>query len=191
MPGRPADTAREGGGGAVVSEAGSLSSIGDGLGCLWAYTREHGVARPPATYVTGDGFRLGRWVVSRRAERGRDPARDALLESLPGWAWNTCDLWFEERLRQFSIARSSGGLRGDRGLRGWAVRQWRAAAAGELSQLKLEQLERAGVLGFASAYVSRRKGVHRRGQARTRPAESGTQRREMQSSSDEKGEGHG
>jgi hypothetical protein len=190
-PERPVGDGREGSGRALVFEVGSLSRIQRGLGCLWAYTREHGVARPPAVYVTADGFRLGRWVVSRRHERGRDPARDALLETLPGWTWNTRELRFEERLRQFSMARGSGGLSGDRVLRGWAVRQWRAAATGELSKRKLEQLEGAGVLAFASAHASRRKGVHQRGQARTRPAESGTRQREMQSISDEKGEGHG
>lgn len=162
-----------------------------GLGCLWAYTREHGVARPPTVYVTADGFRLGRWVASRRRERGRDPARDALLESLPGWTWSTRDLWFEERVRQFAVARSSGGLSGDHALRAWAMRQWRAATTGRLSKRRLDRLESVGVLAFASAQVSRREGVHRGGSVRPRPAGSGTRQRAMQSISDEKGEGHG
>jgi hypothetical protein len=123
--------------------SGALLGSERGLGCLWVYTHECGVARPPAAYVTGDGFRLGRWVVSRRAARGKDPVLDALLESLPGWTWSTRDLFFEERVRQFVAARDSGGLKGDRGLRDWAVCQWRAAATGELSMRKLEQLKGA------------------------------------------------
>lgn len=126
VPGRPVGGGRKGDDSARAVEAGPLSRHQRGLGCLWAYTCEHGVARPPAACVTGDGFRLGRWVVARRREHGRDPVRDALLESLPGWTWNTRDQRFEERLRQFLIA-NSGDLRGDHALRDWAVRQWEAA----------------------------------------------------------------
>lgn len=134
-----------------------------GLSCLWEYVREHADARPPFDYVTEDGFKLGSWVRRRRSQRGKNPVLDAQLESLPGWCWDTRDLRFKEGLARFEAAHAAGALYGDLWLRRWVRRQAGAAARGALSPNRLEQLQRAGVLEFASAQLSYRYRVHREG----------------------------
>ena len=58
------------------------------LAALRAFAAEHGHARPPRTYVSPDGLRLGMWVVNRRRrERTCTPWQRQQLESLPGWTW--------------------------------------------------------------------------------------------------------
>jgi hypothetical protein len=62
-----------------------------GFAALMAYLAEKGHALVPATYVTPDGFRLGSWVVVRRADyhSGRlDSHRVTALVALPGWSWD-------------------------------------------------------------------------------------------------------
>ena len=134
-----------------------------GLAHLWAYVREHGHARPPGSYVPGDGYRLGRWVKWRRSQRGQDLVFDAFLESLPGWTWHTYSLAFNEWLERFELARSSGCIKGDLPLRRWIRRQAEAAARGKLSTARAEQLRRGGVLDFAPARLRGGKCVHRAG----------------------------
>ena len=64
---------------------------------LEAYVAEHGHARPPLGYRTRDGCRVGQWVVANRSRRSElPPERQARLEALPGWAWNTKDAAWEE-----------------------------------------------------------------------------------------------
>jgi hypothetical protein len=62
-----------------------------GLTALRTYVAARGGARMPPTYRAPDGFRLGAWVVARRAEhrRGQLPSdRVAELEAVPGWSWD-------------------------------------------------------------------------------------------------------
>lgn len=57
---------------------------------LQAYVDEH-ASIPVHTCVTGDGFKLGKWVSSQRVSyaKGRLPAdRIEQLEQIPGWLWN-------------------------------------------------------------------------------------------------------
>lgn len=57
---------------------------------LQEFVERTGSACISVLYVEPDGFRLGRWVSSRRSEyhTGRlSPDRIAALESLPGWTW--------------------------------------------------------------------------------------------------------
>jgi superfamily II DNA or RNA helicase len=79
----------------------------EGYESLVRFTKREGSARPPSSWVES-GFRLGRWVVRhrrlhRRGKLTEDRAR--LLESLPGWVWNSKDaVWMEhfEALRSFA-----------------------------------------------------------------------------------------
>ncbi len=59
-------------------------------GQLLAYVRQHGNARVPPSHVSGDGDRLGAWVVEQRDRFTRgmlEPDRARRLEQLPGWTW--------------------------------------------------------------------------------------------------------
>lgn len=59
-----------------------------GLASLRAYAARFGDCRVPHAYVDDDGFRLGAWVLKRRAESrsgGLRPERADRLESVPGW----------------------------------------------------------------------------------------------------------
>jgi superfamily II DNA or RNA helicase len=78
----------------------------DELGMLWEpasarwqrgvdearrFSERHGHARPSRSYVTEEGFPLGTWIDSRRAEyrRGKlSSERVTLLAALPGWSWD-------------------------------------------------------------------------------------------------------
>ena len=68
-----------------------------GFARLQQYVVEHGNSAVPTAFVDADGFRLGRWVHSRRHEhlkRKSDPDRDRQLEELPGWMWQPkSDAW--------------------------------------------------------------------------------------------------
>jgi hypothetical protein len=58
---------------------------------LLEYTKYHGTARIPVSYVTPDGFRLGRWTFSQRRLyrlQKMSAIKTTALEGLPGWRWN-------------------------------------------------------------------------------------------------------
>jgi hypothetical protein len=62
-----------------------------GFASLRRFVKRTGHSRVPTTHVEA-GFKLGPWVIQRRADgrRGRLPReRVRLLEQLPGWAWST------------------------------------------------------------------------------------------------------
>jgi superfamily II DNA or RNA helicase len=61
-----------------------------GLVRLIQFAKEFGTCLVPQTFVCNDGFQLGAWVGTKRAQfkRGRIPEdRVKILESLPGWDW--------------------------------------------------------------------------------------------------------
>jgi Helicase associated domain len=61
-----------------------------GLAAAREYRAEHGDLGIPRGYVTRDGFALGSWIKTRRAEKRKGklaPERAARLEALPGWEW--------------------------------------------------------------------------------------------------------
>ena len=59
-----------------------------GLDSARAFSEANGHLRVPGRYITEDGFPLGSWIYSRRAEHRRgalSEERAAELEALPGW----------------------------------------------------------------------------------------------------------
>ncbi|NDB22083.1 MAG: hypothetical protein EB020_14575, partial [Proteobacteria bacterium] len=55
---------------------------------LGAFVVDRGDCRVPLDHVTGDGYRLGMWVVAQRTTRDTMTAeRRGRLEALPGWVW--------------------------------------------------------------------------------------------------------
>lgn len=70
-----------------------------GIDHLQMWVREHGHTRVPQAEVCGDGFALGWWVTSRRADKRRGeliPDRIARLDALPGWGWEVFDDQFRD-----------------------------------------------------------------------------------------------
>ncbi|OQA31188.1 MAG: short chain dehydrogenase [Betaproteobacteria bacterium ADurb.Bin341] len=62
----------------------------EGFRHLADFVSANGHAKVSSGYVCPDGFKLGRWVIKKRAKQKElDPDRKARLESLPGWVWQT------------------------------------------------------------------------------------------------------
>jgi superfamily II DNA or RNA helicase len=66
-----------------------------GFEYLKAFSKFNGVANPSSVYKSKDGFQLGSWVGTQRQTKNLlSNERTKLLESLPGWVWNTVsDRW--------------------------------------------------------------------------------------------------
>ena len=75
----------------------------DGFNRLQEYVEENGNARPPQSYETDDGYRLGAWVAMQRANNATaslEPDLKDRLEKLPGWVWSPRDVLWEEGFRR-------------------------------------------------------------------------------------------
>jgi hypothetical protein len=71
----------------------------EGLAHLRAFVEREGHVRVPQKHVAEDGFRLGQWVMLRRREHDNGRLSDdrvAALESLPGWAWDPNEDFWQE-----------------------------------------------------------------------------------------------
>ena len=68
---------------------------------LQQFVATHGHARVPGSYLTGDGHRLGRWVVKQRVRKEQlSSERRTRLEDLTGWVWDTLETRWDERFTQ-------------------------------------------------------------------------------------------
>ena len=70
----------------------------DGFSRLQRYVKDKGDARVPQSYKV-DGYRLGSWVTSQRANFRKgilDSDRQRRLEDLPRWTWDPRADWWEE-----------------------------------------------------------------------------------------------
>jgi len=71
----------------------------DGFAHLVVYADEHGHALVPTAYVTGDGHRLGQWVLNQRRAHKRGKLsgdREARLADVDGWVWDAKEAAWEE-----------------------------------------------------------------------------------------------
>lgn len=62
----------------------------EGFRNLLAYVEENGSAAVPATYRSGNGYRLGAWVNTQRTKNANNTLtleRRLRLEAVPGWVW--------------------------------------------------------------------------------------------------------
>lgn len=67
------------------------------FGALSDYVARTGRARPPQSYTTDSGFRLGYWVSDQRRRRAAlTEERRQQLEALPGWTWNGNEAQWED-----------------------------------------------------------------------------------------------
>ena len=66
-------------------------------GLLLKYTNEYGNALVPNSYLSSDGYSLGKWLTKQRGRRNLlSRERIEKLEELPKWTWNAIDsLWDE------------------------------------------------------------------------------------------------
>jgi superfamily II DNA or RNA helicase len=119
---------------------------------LARWAKRHGHARPSSGLIV-EGIRLGGWVAEQRHrwQRGRmPPERAALLEALPGWAWQASeDGWDAALARLQAFAHTHGHSRvpqqhqtGDGFYLGaWVQRQRSERAAGRLLPARAARLE--------------------------------------------------
>ena len=69
----------------------------EGFARLEAYVADKGHCRVPDDHKTIDGYQLGTWVGTQRANRTTMPAeRRGRLEALPGWTWGAKETLWEE-----------------------------------------------------------------------------------------------
>jgi superfamily II DNA or RNA helicase len=63
-----------------------------GFAHLCDYVSIYGNCLTPETYIQPDGYKLGSWLISQRKRREKMiPERQAQLEALPGWFWDSTD----------------------------------------------------------------------------------------------------
>jgi hypothetical protein len=125
----------------------------EGLQSLREFVAKEGHARVRRDYVDERGFQLGGWVGRRRSQYANgklSPERIALLESFPGWVWDTNEDGFQagfERLKKFAEqmghskvpAKFADETGFKLGL--WVVGRRQSFKAGELSQERVAALE--------------------------------------------------
>jgi superfamily II DNA or RNA helicase len=64
---------------------------------LVKYAEAEGNARPPGSFETIDGFKLGQWTSVQRSNKEKlSSERLKLLESLDGWVWDVLEAQWEE-----------------------------------------------------------------------------------------------
>ncbi|MDD2860820.1 MAG: Helicase associated domain protein [Acidiphilium sp.] len=124
-------------------------------GCrrLVEFAARNGNARVPKRYIEPDGFKLGKWVGSRRYEYSAGQlSKDRIeaLETIPGWVWHVHDeAWnngftalqeFVERERHANVPIGHVEADGFK-LGNWVGLRRHEYSAGQLSKDRIEALE--------------------------------------------------
>ncbi len=125
----------------------------DGYARLVAYTGEHGTSRVPQSYVTPDGYTLGRWALNQQKthRQGKISAeRQERLDALPNWTWGPNEAAWEDgyaHLVAFAEEHGTSGVTvahvtadGYR-LGQWVGVQRRAYRQGKMSAERQERLD--------------------------------------------------
>ena len=79
---------------------------------LQSYLKQHGNARIPKNYVTPDGFKPERWVLTQRNNKSKNllsQDRIERLEALAGWSWDPFTEKWENAFEQLQLYVSQHG----------------------------------------------------------------------------------
>ncbi|QXE92797.1 Helicase associated domain protein [Geomonas subterranea] len=120
-----------------------------GFSHLLEFVRRKGHARVPSGYKAADGFNLGAWIRTQRANEEKMPLdRRELLERLPGWCWNSRSYKWEEGfshlkkfVEEFGHAKVSQTATGAGGFKLGAWVNNQRTRKNTLSQDRIERLE--------------------------------------------------
>ncbi|WP_280304994.1 DEAD/DEAH box helicase [Nocardia abscessus] len=124
----------------------------EGFTKLATYIEDFGDALIPQSYVTDDGYPLGRWVTIQRRnylDGSGVPDRESRLRDLPGWSWAPRDdQWEKNFLRMVTFVEEHGHARVTRNdiidglnLGTWAQGQRSKYAEGLLSADRVARLQ--------------------------------------------------
>ncbi len=119
-----------------------------GFAYLQDFATEHGHSRVPAQYTAQDGYKLGVWVTSQRANKEKlSGERRKRLEALPGWVWDPRDAEWEEGFTQLQqFVATNGNARVPRSLetrQGLNLGQWVTQQRGNHKKKRLSPERRA------------------------------------------------
>jgi hypothetical protein len=125
----------------------------EGLAHLLVYVEREGNGRVPKGHVTDDGYPLGAWVSTRRADRRKGQltaVRIAELEAVPGWSWDPiADAWQEGLAYVGAFVERQGHARVPSDyvthdgypLGAWVSTQRRTYLSGRLTAVRIAELE--------------------------------------------------
>jgi superfamily II DNA or RNA helicase len=120
----------------------------NGFQHLEQFVAAEGHSRVPQTYAAVDGFRLGSWVNTQRAQHNNqklDPARAELLAKLPGWVWKASEAKWEagfQHLQEFAQTHGNVSVPTDYEIGGFRLRDWLANNRAKFDKLNPERRHR-------------------------------------------------
>ena len=122
-----------------------------GFGYLKEFADREGHAGAPQNFRTADGYPLGSWITTQRITKDKiPPERIALLESLPGWTWNTVDKKWNEgfcNLKEFAETNGHANAPIDYKTEdGYRLGQWVSVQRGNKNNMSSERKERLETL---------------------------------------------
>ncbi len=125
----------------------------EGIRCLKQYIEKEGNALVPKNYKVEDGFNLGSWVQNKRTHYKNEKLskeKIELLESFPGWSWDSLEAKFQKGIRYLKqfIEKEGHALVPKRhltengvNLGGWVLNRRKDYKKGKLSKEKIKLLQ--------------------------------------------------